>query len=237
LDVTPVCGANAECVFDETGSQMGTITTQSSIDQFTTCTCAYGYSGNGFANGLGSGNGCTALPCATADVSAIEHAVVGNCDGSQTTRDYCVLGCETGYKPNVDPEAQCVGQSTANSAIEVRDFTCKKEHKHDEGDQAWVCSGTSCVPRAPAVGWKHDGRIGLRWNALGPSVTSLTIKYQLSSGGTIWNEIVTPMPAYATSREITGLTPGAQYAFWLVVVSNEGNSGATFEGNKLYTRV
>jgi len=196
------------------------------------CTCDFGFSGDGY---LGS-TSCTALTCAPANVAAIDHAVAGNCDGSQVTRDYCVLGCDTGYKPSHNPEAQCVGQSPTLSTIEFRDFTCRKEHKHDD-DTAWICSGVSCVPKAPSVGWKHDGRIGLRWAALGPSVATLTINYQLSTGGPILTEVVTPMPGYATSREIDGLTSGAQYAFWLVVTSNEGMSSETFEGNKLFTRV
>jgi len=234
----PVCGAFATCSFFPAGDAGGDVTNVTSIDTTTQCQCDFGFTGNGFSTTFSDGQGCVAVSCAAADVSSIEHALAGNCGGQQTTRDYCVLGCEAGFKTSVNPDAQCVGQTQTTSQIEFRPFACKREHnKHDE-DQAWVCSGASCVPRAPAVGWKRDGRIGLRWGALGPSVTTLAIKYQLTSGGTVWSEVVTPMPAYATTREISGLTPGAQYAFWLVVVSNEGLSGSsTFEGKALVTRV
>jgi len=212
------------------------VTMDQSIDDFTTCSCDFGFSGNGFSTLVMGGTGCTAVACLAADVSAIEHATAGNCDGSQTTRDYCVLGCQTGFKPSVNPEAQCVGQAQESSLIEFRPFTCKKESKRED-DQAWICQNGQCVPRSPTVGWKHDGRIGLRWSALGPSVYSLTVKYQLTAGGPVMSENVTPMPAYATTREITGLTPGSQYSFWLEVVSNEGMNGSTFVGKSLTTRV
>jgi len=217
---------------------MGTITGNPSIDCTTSCECVFGFTGNGFV----LGNGCHPVTCPVADVAAIANANSGNCDGSQTTGDYCVLGCNAGFRPSTNPEAQCVGTAPGNSTIQFRPFTCKRESSHSN-DAAWSCETlmggiTQCVPRAPSVGWKRDGRIGLHWSALGLSVRALSVKYQLADGSNVVQEkVIATNPGFATSVEISGLTQGASYAFWLSATTNEGSSYSTFAGKALVSRV